>query len=136
MSVMRGGALAGGGFGAAVKDAALAAGVALVLAVPLAGVAIDDSEASRVRVVFRFEWVAWGVGAVFLGLSNILGDFFARLGSLCGVLRAFGLAVFSGFGDGGSRAFAGVRHFFARALLCVGYFFGKGGFFILGFFIG
>lgn len=66
MSVMRGGALAQGSFGAAVKDAVLAAAVALVLAIPLAGVAIDDSDASRVRVVFRFDWVVWGVGAVFL----------------------------------------------------------------------
>jgi branched-chain amino acid transport system permease protein len=49
-----------------VKDAALAATVALVLAIPLVGFQTVEVNAA-VAIQTRFDWVAIGVGAVFAG---------------------------------------------------------------------
>jgi branched-chain amino acid transport system permease protein len=51
---------------AAVKDAALAAAVAFVLALPLVGFATVDF-GGRTDITTRFTWVGWGVLAVFAG---------------------------------------------------------------------
>jgi branched-chain amino acid transport system permease protein len=49
-----------------LKDAALAAFVALVLALPLVGFTVIDRGGEGMLVETRFGWVAIGVGAVFL----------------------------------------------------------------------
>jgi branched-chain amino acid transport system permease protein len=57
---------ASGGLPAILKEAGLAAAAALALALPLVGLQTVDSFGSLI-VVYRFDWVAIGVGAVFLG---------------------------------------------------------------------
>jgi branched-chain amino acid transport system permease protein len=65
-------------WGPVLKDAALAAAVALALAIPLVGFQTVETNAT-LGIRTRFDWVAIGVAAVFLG----------RLGfSLLGALRA------------------------------------------------
>ena len=58
-----------------VKDAAFAAALALVLALPLIGVrAVDDPQGLRIEA--RFDWLAIGVAAVFFGrllLASLIG---------------------------------------------------------------
>jgi len=49
------------------RDAALAAVVALVLAVPLVGLQTTDQGSNALGIRTRFDWVAYGVIAVFLG---------------------------------------------------------------------
>jgi branched-chain amino acid transport system permease protein len=57
---------------APVKDAVLAAGVALVLAIPLVGFDTNDF-GTTVTVETRFGWVAIGVGAVFVARLALVG---------------------------------------------------------------
>ncbi len=52
---------------AVVKNAALAALVAFVVAVPLVGLQTVDQGANALSIRTRFDWVAYGVIAVFLG---------------------------------------------------------------------
>jgi len=50
-----------------LKDAVVAAAIALALALPLVGFETVDTGSPGTRVATRFGWVAIGVGAVFLG---------------------------------------------------------------------
>jgi len=54
-------------FPAVLKDAVLAAVVAFVLAVPLVGLQTLDQGANALGIKTRFDWVAYGTIAVFLG---------------------------------------------------------------------
>ena len=55
--------------GPRVKDAALAALVALVLALPLVGLQTVDIGGGALGIRTRFDWVAIGGGAVFVGAA-------------------------------------------------------------------
>jgi branched-chain amino acid transport system permease protein len=67
-------------FPAALKEAALAAAVALVLAVPLVGFEIVDLGPQGVGFRTRFDWVAIGVAAVFIARFLLAWMLRARLG--------------------------------------------------------
>jgi branched-chain amino acid transport system permease protein len=76
-----------GKFAGALREAALTALVALLLAVPLVGLKLADTF-QGLRIETRWDWVVWGVGAVFVGRFLLAlsrgsrGDLLARVPSL------------------------------------------------------
>lgn len=67
-------------FPQALREALMAAFVALMLAIPLIGFRLADTM-QGLAIETRFDWVAWGVGAVFVGRLAL------------GLLRGRGVAV-------------------------------------------
>jgi branched-chain amino acid transport system permease protein len=71
-------------FGGALREAALAALVALLLAIPLVGLRLTDG-LQGLGIETRFDWVAWGVGVVFFGRLGLAlsrgsrGDLLGRM---------------------------------------------------------
>ncbi len=90
-----------GKFAGALREAALTALVALLLAVPLIGLKLADT-LQGLRIETRWDWVAWGVGGVFVGRFLLAlsrgsrGDLLGRMPSLPPLPK------------GSGKAFAGI----------------------------
>ena len=94
--------MAQGKLAEAVREAASAALVALLLAIPLVGFRLVDG-LRGLSIETRFDWVAWGVSAVFLGrlalaLSGTTRRFLPDFRSLGAALSSLpgGLSRFAG----------------------------------------
>jgi branched-chain amino acid transport system permease protein len=74
----------GAKFGGALREAALAALVALLLAIPLVGLRLTEG-LRGLGIETRFDWVAWGVAVVFFGRLGLAlsrgsrGDLLGRM---------------------------------------------------------
>ncbi len=74
----------GAKFGGALRESALAALVALLLAIPLVGLRLTEG-LQGLGIETRFDWVAWGVGIVFFGRLGLAlsrgsrGDLLGRM---------------------------------------------------------
>ena len=74
----------GAKFGGALREAALAALVALLLAIPLVGLRLTEG-LQGLGIETRFDWVAWGVAIVFFGRLGLAlsrgsrGDLLGRM---------------------------------------------------------
>jgi branched-chain amino acid transport system permease protein len=90
----------------AVREAASAALVALLLAIPLVGFRLVDG-LRGLSIETRFDWVAWGVSAVFLGRLAL---------ALSGTTRRF-LPDFRSLGTALSSLPGGLSRFAGGAML-------------------
>ena len=103
--------MAGAKFADALRESLLAAGVALLLAIPLVGFRLVDG-IRGLAIDTRFDWVAWGVAGVFVGrmvlaLTRGTGGM-AALGKLLPAMPAL---------PGGATKFAGGAMLVGAALL-------------------
>lgn len=95
-------------FPQALREALMASFVALMLAIPLVGFRLADTM-QGLAIETRFDWVAWGVGAVFVGRLV--------LGVLRGRGRPLGLAAkLPALPPNASTMFAAVLGVFALVL--------------------
>jgi branched-chain amino acid transport system permease protein len=88
-------------FAGALREAALTALVALLLAVPLVGLKLADT-LQGLRIETRWDWVAWGVAAVFVG-RFVLALSRGTRGDLLGRVPALPTLP-----QGSGKAFAGL----------------------------